>query len=536
MIFKRRQKDQKGHASRARRYWPVFAALALIIILLVALLPPLLLRRAKASDSAPLGLTIETTAGPVTGFVDDTTPNVAQFLGIPYAEQPVGERRWLPAVTKAREESIDATNFGKNCPQIEDNSPGITRNDVPEFIVPVDDIGEECLVLNVWAPRGSKKGRTERLPVIVWIYGGGFQNGGGNVQYLNPSRWVNRSQKLVVVGINYRSNIFGFPNARGLKSNEQNLGLLDQRLGLEWIRSNIENFGGDPSRISLWGHSAGAVAADLYNFAYPDDPIIAGLILSSGSTFFNIASNDREQTNFTFVASQLGCGELGPQEELDCLRKVSSEEITSFRKDYNSAPGISFNPIIDNSTKFSNNTARAYDGKFAKVPAIAGSTTNEGALFQPYNRTHGPNQASANRTTLSLFHCPVVGTTQLRHSVEALTFNYLYGGNFSNISPQWWQGAYHSAELPLLFGTHGIARGTSPRFEVEVSEQMQDFWLAFAEDPVNGLPKLGWDASAPGGDGILIGWEGEVTQRISQSRLEEPCDGPRAKEDGRPPP
>lgn len=326
----------------------------------------------------------------------------------------------------------------------------------------------------------------------------------------------------------YRLNIFGFPNSAGLPLAEQNLGLLDQRLGVEWIRNNIAEFGGDPNRITLWGQSAGAISVDNYNFAYPEDPIVSGLIMNSGSSFLPLVNTDLEQTNFTFVATHFGCGNSNATLELDCLRNVNTSAIVSYlkgRADNGTTPSLTFNPIIDNRTQFGNYTARALAGNYTRKPAIVGTTTNEGIAFLPYNRTYGPSQADADLATAQIFLCPVVKTTQDRYASNTSTFRYLYGGNFSNIAPQWWEGAYHSSDLPLIFGTYGIARGEGTEFQKEVSEKLQDYWLAFAEDPVNGLPKLGWNEYEPTGEAVLVGYEDQVVQPIKESALEAPCNG-----------
>jgi carboxylesterase type B len=326
----------------------------------------------------------------------------------------------------------------------------------------------------------------------------------------------------------YRLNIFGQPNAAGLADDEQNLGLLDQRLALEWIRDNIANFGGDPERITLWGQSAGAVSVDNYNFAYPEDPIVSGLIMNSGTSYLTLTSVDPQHTNFTFVASSLGCGNLNATAEIDCLRKVPYTEILAFlkaRSDNGTAPGLTFNPIIDGRTKFANYTARALAGNFTRKPAIIGTTVDEGGVFLPYNRTFGPDPVIADSITLGSFLCPSVQTTHDRFAVNTTTFRYLYGGNFSNIAPQPWEGAYHQSDVPLIFGTHGIARSNSTALEISVSEAMQDFWLAFAEDPVNGLPKAGWEAYEPTGEAVLFGWENQAVQPIKEADLERPCNG-----------
>jgi acetylcholinesterase len=148
-------------------------------------------------------LTIETTVGPVTGLINGTTPHVAQFLGIPFAEPPVGERRWLPAIAKSREESIDATRFGLGCPQYTGDGQSVWATDAPEFNTPPNTTGEDCLSINVWTPWGMSQNSSELLPVIVWIYGGGFQSGAGNILYQNPSPWIERTQEHIVVSVKY---------------------------------------------------------------------------------------------------------------------------------------------------------------------------------------------------------------------------------------------------------------------------------------------------------------------------------------------
>jgi acetylcholinesterase len=154
-------------------------------------------------------LDIDTTSGPVKGFISETTPDVAQFLGIPFAEPPVGARRWLLAVPKAREERvINATHFGPSCPQwatdvnVEAN---VYPNGFPNFTPsPLDYLSEDCFSLNIWAPYQREKSGSrdkKRLPVIVWLYGGGYTTGGGNVPYQNPEPWVQKSGKHIVVSL-----------------------------------------------------------------------------------------------------------------------------------------------------------------------------------------------------------------------------------------------------------------------------------------------------------------------------------------------
>lgn len=146
-------------------------------------------------------LDVNTTSGHIKGFVEQAFPNVAQYLGVPFAEPPVGKRRWLPALPKPREHGlINATRFGPSCPQYRADpslAPNAYNLDVPQFSPdPLEYQSEDCLSLSIWAPKSPAN---ESLPVILWLYGGGYSEGGTNVPYQNPVSWVERSGKHIVV-------------------------------------------------------------------------------------------------------------------------------------------------------------------------------------------------------------------------------------------------------------------------------------------------------------------------------------------------
>lgn len=303
-----------------------------------------------------------------------------------------------------------------------------------------------------------------------------------------------------MVSFNYRVNIFGFPNAAGL--DDQNLGILDQRLAVEWIQQNIAAFGGDPERLTLWGQSAGAMSVDFYNYAYYENPIVKGLIEDSGDAFLPIRSYDTSHSNFSFVASKVGCAGLtsNASAQLSCMRNVNATTIETFLQQYNdngTTPAVSFVPIADEKIIFSNYTARALAGKLSKLPAIVGNNAQDGEAFAPYNLANprqGPNQTLAEAALLSTFVCPITETVRLRTSQNQTVYRYLYSGNFSNIATEPWLGAYHSAELPLLFGTFDNFRGQGPALENATSVAMQDAWLAFAKNGGKGLESTGWNS------------------------------------------
>lgn len=151
---------------------------------------------------------------------------------------------------------------------------------------------------------------------------------------------------------------------------------------VEWTRNNIAQFGGDPSRITLWGQSAGAASVDIYAYAHYDNPLVSGLIADSGSASISIATGtDFVRSNFTFLASLVGCNETDAQKELDCMQNVPSNTLENALSGYvnnGTKPSISFTGIPDNVTIFSNTTDRALQGKIAKIVSEQKSVAKKG--------------------------------------------------------------------------------------------------------------------------------------------------------------
>ncbi|KAF2166256.1 hypothetical protein M409DRAFT_66757 [Zasmidium cellare ATCC 36951] len=463
--------------------------------------------RTGANAPRPGRAGLSTTSGHAHGKIDPELPNVRQFLGIPYAQPPVGELRWkAPEALSQPDEQIQATELPPSCNQfLSSTGNSLYTRDVLEFNLQglnrTGSTSEDCLTASVWTPVSQKYGgrwwggqkQQQGLPVLIYIYGGGYANGGEDVPYQTPTQRVNRSPNHIVVSFNYRVNIFGFPGAKGLE--DQNFGLLDQRAAVEWVKENIAAFGGDPNRMTLFGQSAGAASVDFYNFAYPEDPIVTGLIMESGTAFIPIGG-DATGGSFNLVADSVGCKGLANDTtgQLACLRKVPAQTIETFVANYSdsgASPGLEFGPIPDGKSVFANYTQRALDGNQAKVPAIVGTNLDDGVAFAPYNPS-GPNTTLAHAALLATFVCPATKTIRLRQQTGRQTYSYRYSGNFTNISPRPWMGAYHSSELPLLFGTHPNYRGPSTDLEYATSVAMQDAWVAFASDPVKGLVSQNW--------------------------------------------
>lgn len=415
--------------------------------------------------------------------------------------------------------SIKATSFGPACPQIGisyqaaiDVFSPAGGNETEYF--PVANFSEDCLTLDIWTPS-----QRFNLPVFVWYFGGGFVQGGTNSLYLNPQSWIQRTQEHIVVAVNSRSNIFGFPHSDGL--DEQNLGLLDQRMGLEWVRDNIANFGGDPTKIIVWGQSGGAIAVDFLNFAYNSDPIASGMVLDSGTAFYPQKASqtqDTARTNFKFVAQALNC--TSATSELDCMRKVSWQDIEAvLLADSRLAhPTLTFKPVVDNRTVFSDYVQRYEMGAVSSIPAVVGTNQHEFNAFL----TQDFDQTLADIKTNQAFLCTAVNTSQHRQNSHLVTYRYRYDGNFTDLSPGNYTGAIHAAELPLIFGTQGKYHGPTSSYEDIVSERIQDLWLEFANEPKEGLRRMGWN-SYENGKAVLIGGTNSPVQEIDISELDGVC-------------
>ncbi|KAH8889184.1 acetylcholinesterase [Thozetella sp. PMI_491] len=478
-------------------------------------------------------LTIESTAGSVKGFINKDYPGVAQFLGIRFAEAPIGPRRWLPPVPKAPADWIDATQFGPSCPQWKGGPRSVYNSVVTELQIR-DDMDEDCLSVCIWTPaKAAKDSTSAKLPVIVWITGGAFLVGGSTIPYQNPTPWVEQSQRHIVVCINYRLTIFGFPNAAGLEQGQKNVGLLDQRLGLEWVHEHIASFGGDPDRLTHYGQSAGALGIDFHSFQYPDRPLVRGLIMSSGVAMLRLPYADPQHQYFTWMAKKLGFDGDDPADELEFMRQQPAKKLIQAIEDQfytGEAPFLNFQPVVDGVTVFDDYEELSKQGKFSRLPAIIGTLAEEGnSLVGPYN-PDGPDIAAAKRITKTVFLEPAVKAERAR-SGHATTFRYLFKDpapegtcSFPNISPRPFLRAYHSSDLPLVFGTHPWYRGPSTKLEEKISSAWQDLFVAFAEDGPEGLQKLGWN-DASKGEGIVLGigdkgWESVSLKEIDDSLAE----------------
>ncbi|KIM54022.1 hypothetical protein SCLCIDRAFT_137622 [Scleroderma citrinum Foug A] len=357
-----------------------------------------------ASDSAVTSSPIATLDyGSFQGFC--SALSTESFLGIPFAQPPVGNLRFnKPVPPSALGSGVNnATSYANACPQMPPYPPGVTFPDNPglsgalpyltEFLPePTVAASEDCLYINVVRPAGVCSGAD--LPVVVYIYGGGFvegyasgYNGTGIV-----GRSVGLNTPIIYVSFNYRLNVFGFLGGKEVQqAGIGNLGLHDQRMALEWVQKYISTFGGDPEKVIIWGQSAGGMSVMSQIVAYDGNVngLFRGAVMQSGSALplHNIASGP-QQENYDFIVAQTNCS--AENDTLSCLRQAPYEAVmnamehTSYLNSYQSV-NVTWAPLVDG--VILNHTLRESlsMGKYARVPAIFGDVDDEGTFFSLFS-------------------------------------------------------------------------------------------------------------------------------------------------------
>ncbi|KAK5134347.1 hypothetical protein LTR08_006527 [Meristemomyces frigidus] len=334
--------------------------------------------------------------------VGSSVLGIDSFNGIPFARPPTGTLRLKPPQTITSSfGTITATGIPTACPQF--LSQLNTTNIPSDVLAQVEDTraaqtitlsGEDCLTLNVQRP--STATSSSKLPVVFWIFGGGFEF--GSTQTYDASNFISKSVSLgkpvIYVAVNYRLGGFGFLAGSDLASEgSTNLGLRDQRLGLQWVAENIAAFGGDPTKVTIWGESAGSIsvydqtAINGGDNTYKGNPLFRAAIMDSGSiTPADPVTAPQAQAIYNSVVQNAGCS--GASSKLACLRSLN---YTTFLNAANSVPGIfsyrsvdlSYLPRPDPGNKFFSVSPEvsATNGAIAKVPIIIGDQKDEGTLF-----------------------------------------------------------------------------------------------------------------------------------------------------------
>ena len=317
----------------------------------------------------------ETQSGKLEG---ERVGQINRWLGVPYARV---ERFAAPQPAAPWSGVRSATKMGAQCPQ------GMMN----KIMFDAPDYGEDCLVLNIWSPAHEPE---RKRPVLFWIHGGAFM--GGSVNPYDGAELAQRGD-MIVVGINYRVGVLGFVNfgeVLGLPSIPSNLGLRDQIAALKWVNENIGAFGGDASRVTICGQSAGSMSVSLLMLAQESWPYFQQAIMQSGAVSL---IHDREMSRKTarLYAEILDLNQ-GDLEKLRALPLKTLLETQSKVQDRLGAPTIPAAPWYDGDV-LPENLRAAHNAATPPVPLIAGSTRDEIRLFE---LMPGPDILPCKRSSL----------------------------------------------------------------------------------------------------------------------------------------
>jgi carboxylesterase type B len=286
-----------------------------------------------------------------------------------------------------------------------------------------------------------------RLTRIPFFSGGSFTGGSSSEVWFN-GQFIAEEQDIVLVSINYRLNIFGFP---GNPTSDLNLGFLDVRMAIEWVRDNIAQFGGDPNRIVMFGQSAGAALVDLHSYAYPNDPIASGFLLQSGTAWgFGVQTKAAAADLWYLSAKYAGCnnGTVKAAAIFSCMKKLPSKTIIKYLPaiQYGYTPGLPYGPVADGKLVFENYHNRTP----AARPVLIGNTNDESGLSKrltpPWSGLPSWYWSVEN---VFIFTCPAGQRATVNVAKGNPTWRYRWFGAFPNTLIPWipFNGSWHGSEV-----------------------------------------------------------------------------------------
>jgi para-nitrobenzyl esterase len=494
----------------------------------------LLLWTAAAQAAAP---TVTSPNGTVEGIDQGQTQ---AFLGIPFAAPPVNELRWRAPQPAARWKGTrKAADFGASCMQ---SWPVPTFGPYTAEFVDTPPVSEDCLFVNIWRPAQGAR----NLPVFVWVHGGAFLGGSGAVPIYDGKGLAARG--AVVVTINYRVGVFGFLahpelTAENPQNTSGNYGLLDQVAALQWVRANISAFGGDPRRVTVSGQSAGAASIEALLVMPAARGLFQRAIVQSGPGI-GIGSPPLATAEKEGLAFAKRFGEL----DIPKLRALPAAGVQAEMEKVLAGPGpdggrpnVPFLPVTDGKVLPADpDDPRA--SVASQVPLIIGYTSDE-ALAPPPARAedferhvHTRFGASAVRL-LALY--PHSTDAEAAESARVLArdtymgalvlwlegragagkppvFAYRFDQAVPVTKPPSF-GAFHTAEVPYLFGAMDTRLRPYGDGDRRVSALVQDYWLNFMRDgDPNGAGLPRWSRTPSGGVGVMrLGPEPVYTSAVS---------------------
>jgi para-nitrobenzyl esterase len=487
----------------------------------------LLFWAAGTSAQSDGSLVVGTTSGQLKGVA--RAGGGAEFLGIPYAQPPIGDLRWSESLPAKPWQGVrEATAFGAACAQ-----PDLgdwNRHDA-------ESGKEDCLFLNVIAPEWPV---TKPLPVMFWIHGGANEGGTASSALYKDGTLVNHG--VILVTVNYRLGIFGFLahpelTVESAHHASGNYGLTDQVLALRWVRDNIAKFGGDVNTVTVFGQSAGSMDASMLMTSPLAKELFQKAIGESGAAFtaplLPLVAAERDGSSLAqSLSAPAGEGQI------KYLRTLSSADLIAALSKLRNHPRVG--PDIDGWVLREQPAAAFATGEESQIPLLYGTTTREfggnqsadqlratisvsagafaGKALAAYGLANGgqgttdPKYGSAadQWTADMIFRCPAFTQGAWHAAAHNATYEY----EFNHAIPGQAQGAVHSADLPYVFGffpkTGNIA-GNFTEVDKKLADLMETYWTNFAKtgNP-NGRGLPNWPRQDDKGAYILFQQDGTV--------------------------
>lgn len=426
-----------------------------------------------AACSEKISTVVSVEGGKVQG-VETEYPGVYVYKGIPFAAPPVGDLRWKEPQPVIPWDGVKlADTYGPGAYQ----APHTSSNPwTSEFYMNDPEFSEDCLYLNVYT---KAPGMTDKkLPVAMWIHGGGYTGGWGYEIEFDGKEWA--SKDVVLVTINYRLGIFGFMVHPLLSAESEhgvsgNYGILDQIAALKWVHDNIAQFGGDPDNITIFGQSAGAGSVKTLVSSPLTGNLIKKAIIQSGG---GVSENAQHQE---IALERVGAStktimDWAGYDSLEKMRAASSEEISAVASAYLEATGdrmtrLTTSPVVDGYVSFDSFDMAAKEGKIKDIPYMIGYTMNDmGRLNGGIDRFCELRNEAGKPVYAYEFARKLPDNAEGTHDMK---------------------GAFHSSELWFMFKS--IANSDRPFTEgdYDLAELMSNCWTNFVK---TGNPGNNWNA------------------------------------------
>lgn len=405
------------------------------------------------------------------------------YFGIPYAQPPVGALRWRePQPLRPWEGVLEAKSFPHRAWQFVQEAPADGKSinyarefySNPSFMPPMD---EDCLYLNIWRPLTG-----EKLPVAFWIHGGALINGFGSELEFDGDAFARKG--VILVTINYRLGAFGFLHTPEITAENGghggNFGHLDQIAALRWVVENIEAFGGDPEKITIFGQSAGAMSVQTLVSSPLSRGLLAGAVMQSGGGYEGGLNRDRSMEEGYDLGAEFM--RITGARSLEEMRALTPEKIMAaagqlmgyaFQKGY----GLPFTPVIDGYLMEKGYNQVVRDGDIPDIPYMLGTCGNDMGVTPEMEERGGHIPLYYGCINWSLKNA------ELGHKPA-----YVYYFNRKLLGDNC--GAFHSSELWYVFKT--LDRSWRPKSpaDYELAERMNGYWANFVKTGSPNGPEL----------------------------------------------